>query len=65
MLRGYIHALPKVGLHVHVVGSASVDIVLVLVTGLATPSAGVPADRVELAAFYARCCATEVTSTRS
>lgn len=50
MLREYIHALPKVELHVHLVGSASVDTVLALAAR--HPSAGVPADRAELAAFY-------------
>lgn len=46
----YIRALPKVELHVHLVGSASVDTVL----GLARrrPSAGVPVDRDELVRFY-------------
>lgn len=49
-MRAYIHALPKVELHVHLVGSASVDTVL----GLAKrhPEAGVPTDRDELARFY-------------
>jgi aminodeoxyfutalosine deaminase len=49
-MRSYIHALPKVELHVHLVGSASVDTVL----GLAKrhPEAGVPTDRAALADFY-------------
>jgi aminodeoxyfutalosine deaminase len=50
MLREYIHALPKVELHVHLVGSASVDTVLALAAR--HPEAGVPTDRAELAAFY-------------
>jgi aminodeoxyfutalosine deaminase len=50
MLREYIHALPKVELHVHLVGSASVDTVLALAAR--HPEAGVPADRAELTAFY-------------
>jgi aminodeoxyfutalosine deaminase len=50
MLREYIHALPKVELHVHLVGSASVDTVLALAAR--HPEAGVPTDRAGLAAFY-------------
>jgi aminodeoxyfutalosine deaminase len=50
MLREYIHALPKVELHVHLVGSASVDTVLALAAR--HPEAGVPVDRDELARFY-------------
>lgn len=50
MLREFIHALPKVELHVHLVGSASVDTVLELAAR--HPEAGVPTDRAELAAFY-------------
>jgi aminodeoxyfutalosine deaminase len=49
-MRSFVHALPKVELHVHLVGSASVDTVL----GLARrhPEAGVPTDRAALADFY-------------
>ena len=50
MLHEYIHALPKVELHVHLVGSAGVDTVLAL--ALRHPEAAVPADRAELARFY-------------
>jgi aminodeoxyfutalosine deaminase len=50
MLREYISALPKVELHVHLVGSAAVDTVLALAAR--HPSAGVPTDRDELARFY-------------
>jgi aminodeoxyfutalosine deaminase len=50
MLREYIRALPKVELHVHLVGSAGVDTVLALAKR--HPSAGVPTDRDELARFY-------------
>jgi aminodeoxyfutalosine deaminase len=50
MLREYIHALPKVELHVHLVGSAGVDTVLALAAR--HPQAGVPTDRDELARFY-------------
>jgi aminodeoxyfutalosine deaminase len=49
-LREYIHALPKVELHVHLVGSASVETVLALAAR--HPEAGVPADRDELVRFY-------------
>lgn len=49
-MRAYIHALPKVELHVHLVGSAGVDTVLALAAR--HPEAGVPTDRDELAAFY-------------
>ncbi|NGY60132.1 adenosine deaminase [Lentzea sp. NEAU-D13] len=50
-MRSFIHALPKVELHVHLVGSAGVDTVLELARR--HPSAGVPTDRDELARFYA------------
>ena len=50
MLCEYIHALPKVELHVHLVGSASVDTVVALAAR--HPDAGVPTDRDELARFY-------------
>jgi aminodeoxyfutalosine deaminase len=50
MLREYIHALPKVELHVHLVGSANVDTVLALAAR--HPEAGVPVDRAELVRFY-------------
>ncbi|WP_199443189.1 adenosine deaminase [Umezawaea beigongshangensis] len=49
-MREYIRALPKVELHVHLVGSASVDTVLALAKR--HPEAGVPTDRGELARFY-------------
>jgi aminodeoxyfutalosine deaminase len=49
-LRAFIHALPKVELHVHLVGSAGVDTVLALARR--HPEAGVPTDRAELEAFY-------------
>ncbi len=49
-MRAYIHALPKVELHVHLVGSASVDTVLALAAR--HPESGVPTDREELARFY-------------
>lgn len=49
-LREFIHALPKVELHVHLVGSASVDTVLALARR--RPEAGVPVDRAELARFF-------------
>ncbi|PZF81305.1 adenosine deaminase [Jiangella anatolica] len=45
-----IAALPKAELHLHLVGSASVQTVLALATR--TPGAGVPLDPAELAAFY-------------
>lgn len=44
-----IEALPKAELHVHLVGSASVDTVLELARR--HPEAGVPTDRDELLAF--------------
>ncbi|OLF11329.1 adenosine deaminase [Actinophytocola xanthii] len=50
-LRSFVHALPKVELHVHLVGSASVDTVLALARR--HPAAGVPTDRAELERFYA------------
>ena len=46
----FIAALPKVELHVHLVGSASVDTVLELAAR--HPEAGVPTTRAELAEFY-------------
>ncbi|RZQ59865.1 adenosine deaminase [Amycolatopsis suaedae] len=49
-LRAFVEALPKVELHVHLVGSASVDTVLALAKR--HPEAGVPADRQALAEFY-------------
>lgn len=49
-MRAFIHALPKVELHVHLVGSASVDTVLALAAR--HPEAGMPTDRDELTAFY-------------
>lgn len=48
-LRAFIHDLPKVELHVHLVGSAGIDTVLELARR--HPNAGVPTDRDELAAF--------------
>jgi aminodeoxyfutalosine deaminase len=50
-MRSFIHALPKVELHVHLVGSAGLDTVLELARR--HPEAGVPADRAELERFYA------------
>ncbi|SER17705.1 aminodeoxyfutalosine deaminase [Lentzea xinjiangensis] len=50
-MRSFVHALPKVELHVHLVGSAGVDTVLRLARR--HPGAGVPADRAELERFYA------------
>ncbi|HEX7303438.1 adenosine deaminase [Lentzea sp.] len=50
-MRSFIHALPKVELHVHLVGSAGVDTVLELARR--HPGSGVPADRDELERFYA------------
>ncbi len=50
-MRSFIHALPKVELHVHLVGSAGLDTVLELARR--HPSAGVPTDRNELERFYA------------
>lgn len=49
-MRSFIHALPKVELHVHLVGSAGVDTVLELAHR--HPEAGVPTDRAELERFY-------------
>ncbi len=49
-LRAFIHALPKVELHVHLVGSAGVDTVLALARR--HPQAGVPTDREELRDFW-------------
>lgn len=49
-MRSFIHALPKVELHVHLVGSAGVDTVLELARR--HPEAGVPTDRAELERFY-------------
>lgn len=49
-LPGFIHALPKVELHVHLVGSAGVDTVLELARR--HPAAGVPTDRAELREFF-------------
>ncbi|MEV6238634.1 adenosine deaminase [Lentzea sp. NPDC051838] len=49
-MRSFIHALPKVELHVHLVGSAGIDTVLELARR--HPSAGVPVDRSELERFY-------------
>ncbi|SFR29530.1 aminodeoxyfutalosine deaminase [Lentzea waywayandensis] len=49
-MRSFIHALPKVELHVHLVGSAGVGTVLELARR--HPEAGVPTDRAELERFY-------------
>ena len=49
-LRAFIHALPKVELHVHLVGSAGVDTVVALARR--HPEAGVPTDRAELEQFF-------------
>ncbi|MEU3644154.1 adenosine deaminase [Lentzea sp. NPDC034063] len=49
-MRTFIHALPKVELHVHLVGSAGLDTVLELARR--HPEAGVPTDRAELERFY-------------
>ncbi|MFD2470088.1 adenosine deaminase [Amycolatopsis silviterrae] len=49
-LRAFIHALPKVELHIHLVGSANVGTVLALARR--HPEAGVPADRAELEQFF-------------
>jgi aminodeoxyfutalosine deaminase len=49
-MRSFIHALPKVELHVHLVGSAGIDTVLELARR--HPEAGVPAERAELERFY-------------
>jgi aminodeoxyfutalosine deaminase len=50
-LDGFIRALPKVDLHVHLLGSASPETVADLAR--AHPTSRVPADVAELAAFYA------------
>ncbi|MDX8149029.1 adenosine deaminase [Lentzea sp. BCCO 10_0061] len=49
-MRSFVHALPKVELHVHLVGSAGVDTVLELARR--HPEAGVPTERAELERFY-------------
>ncbi|MGW6446279.1 adenosine deaminase [Lentzea sp. NPDC055074] len=49
-MRSFVHALPKVELHVHLVGSAGLDTVLELARR--HPEAGVPAERAELERFY-------------
>ncbi|MGM1062119.1 adenosine deaminase [Saccharothrix sp. Mg75] len=49
-MRDFIAALPKVELHVHLVGSASPDTVLTLARR--HPEHGVPTDRAELRRFY-------------
>ncbi|MGK3203001.1 adenosine deaminase family protein [Amycolatopsis sp. MEPSY49] len=49
-LRAFAHALPKVELHVHLVGSASLPTVLDLARR--RPAAGVPTDERELAEFF-------------
>jgi aminodeoxyfutalosine deaminase len=49
-MRSFIHALPKVELHLHLVGSAGIDTVLELARR--HPEAGVPTDRAELERFY-------------
>ncbi|MET9627176.1 adenosine deaminase [Lentzea sp. NPDC006480] len=49
-MRSFIHALPKVELHLHLVGSAGLDTVLELARR--HPEAGVPTDRAELERFY-------------
>ena len=49
-MHSFVHALPKVELHVHLVGSAGVGTVLELARR--HPEAGVPADRDELERFY-------------
>lgn len=50
-LRAFIHALPKVELHVHLVGSAGIDTVLALARR--HPEAGVPTGRADLERFFA------------
>jgi aminodeoxyfutalosine deaminase len=50
-IHAFIATLPKAELHVHLVGSASVDTVLELARR--HPSAGVPTERSELERFYA------------
>ena len=49
-MRSFIHALPKVELHVHLVGSAGVDTVLSLARR--HPAAGVPTDPAALRDFF-------------
>jgi aminodeoxyfutalosine deaminase len=49
-LRAFIHSLPKVELHVHLVGSAGLDTVLALARR--HREAGVPTDRTELERFF-------------
>jgi aminodeoxyfutalosine deaminase len=49
-LRAFAHALPKVELHVHLVGSASLP--TVLEPARRRPSAGIPTDERELAEFF-------------
>ncbi|KJK46895.1 adenosine deaminase [Lentzea aerocolonigenes] len=49
-MRSFIHALPKVELHLHLVGSAGIDTVLELARR--HPEAGVPTGRAELERFY-------------
>lgn len=49
-MRSFVHALPKVELHVHLVGSASVPTVLELARR--HPGGPVPTDAAELAEFY-------------
>lgn len=49
-LRAFVHALPKVELHVHLVGSASLPTVLELARR--RPSAGVPTEAEALAGFF-------------
>jgi len=49
-MREFIRALPKVELHVHLVGSAGIDTVADLARR--HPGAGVPGTRAELAAFF-------------
>ncbi|WP_158887323.1 adenosine deaminase [Amycolatopsis anabasis] len=49
-LRAFVRALPKVELHVHLVGSASVETVLELARR--HPEAGVPAERADLEEFF-------------
>jgi aminodeoxyfutalosine deaminase len=51
-VEGFIGRLPKVELHVHLVGSASVPTVLELVRRHQGDAAGVPGSAAELAAFY-------------
>ncbi|GAA4423975.1 adenosine deaminase [Actinokineospora soli] len=50
-LRAFAHALPKVELHVHLVGSAAVDTVLTLARR--HPDTGVPTTRADLERYYA------------